>query len=337
MEKKRFDELKDKYFGSSDKFRTTKKDEEEPRYQDDSYLRSPSMKYFDEPEEYRPTRLNVPEEELYAMKDPYGPVTDYESDEERPKKVRKKRKKKHPLLKILIILAILGGLYLHLSSGTFDIKNIEVSGNDCYSKKQIVAMTDFAVGKNIFISRIGKSTDSIMEDPYFEKASIRRNLPNGITIEVKERKAIGAIARHDDSSDYVIIDKKGVVLEDNAKNKKDKKKKELTQVKGLKIKEAVLGEKLQVTDKESLKQTLKLLKGIYDTNFKISSIEIDDSEVTMYVNDEFYAKGKYKNVLPVTEAGGLKKVVKNLKSNGYTRGTIMVGNNGYIAFSKKLK
>ena len=66
---------------------------------------------------------------------------------EREKKVRKK---KHYLLRFLIVIGVIAAVVVFITSSYFDIKKIEVTGNEYYSDEEVINMANATTGKNIF-------------------------------------------------------------------------------------------------------------------------------------------------------------------------------------------
>ena len=113
-------------------------------------------------------------------------------------RVRKKRKKKHYFLRFLVFLAVCAGIYLFLTSGYFDVKNVTVKGSTYYTAEEVVSMSGWKEGGNIFFSAgIGEMEANLSEDPYFREVDISRRLPDTLEIEITERTQIAAFVYGD--------------------------------------------------------------------------------------------------------------------------------------------
>ena len=81
----------------------------------------------------------------------------------RGKRERRKRKSKVSLLvKLLIITAVLTGLYFLASSSLFNVTSFEITGNSYYDNDEILMMGGCKTGSNIFWgSGIGEIKDRL--------------------------------------------------------------------------------------------------------------------------------------------------------------------------------
>ena len=70
----------------------------------------------------------------------------------------------------------------------FNIKTIEINGNENLSKEQIESMLNTKVGNNIFAFNKTKALKNIKSNNYIEEVSIHRKLPSTITVDIKEYK-----------------------------------------------------------------------------------------------------------------------------------------------------
>ena len=127
------------------------------------------------------------------------------------KKVVKLRKNNFFKNSIFIPFILLITALIILSfSPFFNITNIKIEGNLRLTENSIVSVSNIKLGQNIL--RINKKTikENLMQLPYVEEISIKRNWPDTIEISVVEK---GAIAKIMTFGAIITIDENGLVLE----------------------------------------------------------------------------------------------------------------------------
>jgi len=75
------------------------------------------------------------------------------------------------------------------TNARFAIRVVHVDGNERRSAQEIAKRAGAEVGKNIFELDPERAGDGIEADPWIERATVRRDLPSAIRIEVVEREA----------------------------------------------------------------------------------------------------------------------------------------------------
>lgn len=241
---------------------------------------------------------------------------------ERTKKVRKK---KHYLLRFLIFVCVLTAAVIFLSSGFFDIKEIKVEGNAYYTDEEVINMAGAKTGGNLFWGTgSGKIKDNLQKDPYFAEVDIKRSLPSTLTISVTERRQTAAIVYGDS---YVIIDRSATVLRKSSVDPK------ITLLTGLTISKMEVGEKVEVEEVATLDNTLKMIDSMTEGDFYFKKIDVSGVIIRAYIYDTLLVKGTPNQMQKVIDDGNLQKVINNLLSGKTTRGTVNLGDNGYMSFS----
>lgn len=112
------------------------------------------------------------------------------------------------LLAVLMMLGIGIGLSLTVF---FNIAAITVEGESRYTEKEIIAASKVEIGDNLFRltpSRVERAV--IKQFPYIESAAIKRVLPDGLIIKVREAKCDSVIEWQ---GEYCLISEKGRILE----------------------------------------------------------------------------------------------------------------------------
>ena len=244
----------------------------------------------------------------------------------RGKRERRKRKSKVSLLvKLLIITAVLTGLYFLASSSLFNVTSFEITGNSYYDNDEILMMGGCKTGSNIFWgSGIGEIKDRLEKDAYMEKVKVKRILPDKIKIELTERKQTAAVM-YDDN--YAIIDGNSMVL------RKSSVAPQLPLIQGMTISKLEVGQTIEVEEKVRLRQVMEIIETMegYDMYFK--KIAVSKAGVKAYVLDNLVCQGKPEDIIESMEKGDLQKSVRYLIDNEVERGTVKVSGDDYISFS----
>lgn len=191
-------------------------------------------------------------------------------------KAKKKRKKVFRTIKVLLLIGvILGGTIYFLLSPIFNITEINVSGNSKISSEEIISLSGIQKNENTF--KINKKTvkDKIRENPYIDTISIKRTLPDSITIYVTERVATYRINK---ANTYMLINNQGYMLEitDEENN--------LPIITGLQTTDEEIqeGNRLRVEDLEKLEDVLKISESAKTNEIYGLITEIDISEKDNY-------------------------------------------------------
>ena len=125
---------------------------------------------------------------------------------EKNKKPKMRKKAKIILYTILFIVVLI----LILSSPLFNIKNIEVEGNEKVSDDKLISLSELQLYTNIFKVNKLDTIDKIKENAYIEDADISIKLPSTVKIEVTERTPKYMLQFADS---YVYINNQGYMLE----------------------------------------------------------------------------------------------------------------------------
>lgn len=118
------------------------------------------------------------------------------------------RKKTIKIIGIMLLLALL--IVILLSSSLFNIKAIEVSGNQKLSSEKIISLSSLELYSHILRFSKNKIIENIKENAYIESVKITRIYPNTVSIEVEEREAKYMLQFADS---YVYINNQGYMLD----------------------------------------------------------------------------------------------------------------------------
>ena len=239
----------------------------------------------------------------------------------------KKRKhyKTHFFLKVALLLIALGATAAFALSPVFTIRNVEVEGNKFYTDEQIINMSNVKTGGNLFLNaQKSEIRSSLKDNIYFKTVRVKRKIPATLVIDVEEREELAALKYGDK---YVVIDQDAVVLRIARLDP------EVTEITGLKIMKMEPGEEIQVEEKKIFKDALATLHTMKEGDLFFKRMEIEDMTITAFIYDMLKVKGSSEKLRASIEEGTLQKVVNKLMKNDIKRGTIILGENGYISFS----
>ena len=145
----------------------------------------------------------------------------------------------------------------------FNIKNIEIVGNQKLTNEEIISLSQVQKDENTFKLVKSKVQKNIKQNAYVENVKVKRNLPDTITIEIEERTPTYMITF---ANAYAYINNQGYFLEIS------KDKLELPILTGFLTKEEDIqeGNRLCVEDLQRLDEVLQIMKSA--TSNEIASL-----------------------------------------------------------------
>ncbi len=188
------------------------------------------------------------------------------------------------VIKFFILLAVIAGIIIYLMlSPVFNIKNIQVQGNNGISAEQIISLSKVKKDMNLFKVSNKDTISAIKENPYVKSVEIKRTLPDTITFVITERVATYMLEY---GSSYAYIDNQGYILEISA-NTKDG----LSKITGYETNqsEIVPGKRLCENDLEKLNTVLRITASAKTNEIDnlITTINIEDANnYTLYLDSE---------------------------------------------------
>lgn len=102
---------------------------------------------------------------------------------------RKKRRRRKRILTVLLVFVLAGVIAFLLKAPYFTVGKVSVSGQVEIPKEFVEESAKPVFGENIFLMSTQAITEHLKKHPYFSSAEIKRVLPNGISIKVKEHTA----------------------------------------------------------------------------------------------------------------------------------------------------
>jgi len=270
-----------------------------------------------------------------------------EDEKVKPKKKKKKtkkltkkqeiaRKKRKAFLRLVkwatLILLLIGGGIGFLLSSFFNIKKIEIVGNNKLTRDEVISLSQIEIEENTFKLSKNKIEKNIKQNAYVESVKVKRNLPDTITIEIEERTPTYMITF---ANAYAYINNQGYFVEIS------KEKLELPIITGYATKEEdiQLGERLCTEDLQKLDDILQIMKAA-ESN-EIANIV---TKINIYDKQDYVLELKSeKKTVHVGDTSNLSTKMLYIKEiieqNKKIEGEILVNtdlNNKWAIFRKKV-
>jgi len=189
----------------------------------------------------------------------------------------RKQKKRAARIRFICILAVVS-IISFMMTPVFNIKWIDVKGNEKTKFGEVVKASGIAYEQNIFRLNIKKSKDAIKKLPYVDTVRIIRHLPGGVMFEVTERAAVACIKY---ANGYVLIDKEGRLLETV------KEFEGIPQIEGIKLSKQKVGETLKDSIPDQIAAMEELLNKLQENDLsgRTSLVNIKDEDNVTFVID----------------------------------------------------
>ena len=187
--------------------------------------------------------------------------------------INKKRKisgiVKYGSIVVLFITLVLCTMF----SPLFNVKTIQVEGNELITENQIISLSQIQIGENTFKLSKNKIKNQIKENAYIDEVIIKRKMPSNIIIKIEERKPAYQLEY---ATGYVYLDKQGYMLEINSS------KLDLPILQGAVTETAnfVVGNRLCVEDLEKLTSLIKIMElaKVNEIESLITRIDIENKQ-----------------------------------------------------------
>jgi len=119
------------------------------------------------------------------------------------------RKRRNMLGNLFFILLVLTAGFALLNSPVFEVRRIQVVGNQALEEEKIRAAANIGLGTNIFKVNLNAAVTDIKVIPMIKDVHARRALPAAIVFEVSEREPLGLLPV---AGNVVEVDAEGVYL-----------------------------------------------------------------------------------------------------------------------------
>lgn len=189
------------------------------------------------------------------------------------------------LYKLLAFVLICTAIALALTL-FFRIRTIQVSGNDRYTREEIISAAEVKEGDNLFLMNKYNAAERIRKAlPYIETVQFRRMLPDGLSIVVTECADPAAVVQ--DGKAYLLCDTGNIVDEMAASAARGR-----MQVKGLTLTGPAVGTQAQAAEGQelTLERLLELMKALDSRGMtgNVSQLDMSDaSQLTLRYLDRF--------------------------------------------------
>lgn len=206
----------------------------------------------------------------------------------------KRKKRKKTIKKTLLLFVFLVSIFviLCLKLPYFNISKISVEGNNNISKENILDLSKFEKGTNIFYTNTNIAKENILSNAYIESVTIKKTLPDKIKIFVKEREALfyNMVGKK-----YYIISKNSCLLEkrDNIKNMN------LIKVDGFNVDKSKIGKKLNCDDERKLGVLTEIGELLINNNSNVKFTYLDLKnilDIKIYANNVLVKIGVSDNI-----------------------------------------
>jgi len=232
-----------------------------------------------------PKKKNTKQKSKKISKDKYSKeIKNHQKKSKKKKKNKKITAKEEAILKkrkkvfrgikwtTLLILLIGGGIYFLLSP-FFNIKTINVIGNEKIATDEIISLSSIQLEQNLFKVRKNIVIENIKQNSYIDTVQVKYKLPNEVEVTITERTPTFMISF---ANAYVYINNQGYLLEVS------KDKIDTPILTGFKTKEEDIqaGSRLCLEDLQRLDDVLQILKSAEsnELNKLITKINIADKQ-----------------------------------------------------------
>lgn len=199
-------------------------------------------------------------------------------------KSKSRRIKKRWVFLFTLILLMAVSLVI-LYTPMFNISFIKVKGNTKYSQDEIIQASGILMGENgfkklrlnvesIFELRLTDNEKNIERLPYIKNSRVSLIFPDGVLIEVQERKPEAYIKYLDN---FLIVDKEAFVLEVTDRRPEG----DLKEIRGIEFLKYSIGNQLEDTDTDLVRIAVEILEAVNESD-KNSQLKL--SEVLDWVD-----------------------------------------------------
>ena len=180
-------------------------------------------------------------------------------------------KKKHYVLLIVLLVLVIGLAY----GSTFKLEKIEVTGNNLASAELVEEKIKEQLPlNNTLVLFLQNTFDPVEDIPFVAKYDVSYKSKNTVEVTVYEKGVAGCVEYMEK---YIYFDKDGVVLETT-----DEKKDGVPMIRGLKVNEWAIGERLPDINKEKFKKILTITQLIEKYELSIDGISFSaDREIVL--------------------------------------------------------
>jgi cell division protein FtsQ len=220
------------------------------------------------------------------------------------------------LLSLLVLLGV--GVILH--STLFRLKQVQVVGISHRTPEEVVTLAGVAMGDNILLMDEEKIRDKINSDRYLVFQSMQRDYPDGLIIEVYERKPIANIQSM--GMQYT-LDGEGMVLEQTQMLQLEEG---MVAVTGMQIVSSVLGQYITCQAAEQLSAYRQVMTELaaQGAASQISELNLQDMDNLYLISVDAFTIRLGDDTDMRAKIGAMRAVLEYLRQNGREKGSVDV-------------
>ena len=243
------------------------------------------------------------------------------------KKKKKKRQGKNiaAIIVTLIILAIAAFICFKL----FQIKKIEIQGNEKYDAEYITQLADIEIGTHMLNLDENAVRENVHSDPYIVVEDVTYKIPDTVIVTVSERTPY---ARVECGSSYVLTDESLNVLDENGSSEEYAS---YPIVRGITVDSATAGDQIATNDsfKIDVANNILVQLSARDLLSTITVIDLTDiNNITLQSNggpDIYFGQGDSYD----SKVKWIKKLLPSLIRDNRTYGSIDVSAGDFASYS----
>lgn len=243
------------------------------------------------------------------------------------KKKKKKRQGKNiaAIIVTLIILAIAAFVCFKL----FQIKKIEIQGNEKYDAEYITQLADIEIGTHMLNLDENAVKENVHSDPYIVVEDVTYKIPDTVIITVSERTPY---ARVECGSNYVLTDENLNVLDENGSSEEYAS---YPIVRGITVDSATAGDRIVTNDSFKIDVASNILVQLSarDLLSTITVVDLTDiNNITLQSNGGpaiYFGQGDNYD----SKVKWIKKLLPSLIRDNRTYGSIDVSAGDFASYS----
>ena len=233
-------------------------------------------------------------------------------------------KRPHPkgrgLWAVLMSLLVLLGVGAILYSTLFRLKQVQVVGVSHRTPQEVVTLAGVAMGDNILLLDEEKIRTKINSDRYLVFQNMQRDYPDGLIIEVFERKPIASIQS---MGVQYTLDADGIVLEQTQVLQLDEG---VIAVTGMQIVSSVLGQYITCEKESQLNAYRHVMTELaaQGAASQISELNLHDMDNLYLISVDAFTIRLGDDTDIRAKIGAMRAVMDYLRQNGREKGSIDV-------------
>jgi cell division protein FtsQ len=114
------------------------------------------------------------------------------------------------LLAFAVVSLPLAVVYWLSVTSRFDLKRIELSGTELVAEEQVLSILAPVLNRHLLLLSLNDVEEQVRKNRWVEGATIRKELPDALMVEIHERVPVGLL-RHE--NDLYYVDRSGFLIE----------------------------------------------------------------------------------------------------------------------------